>query len=110
MAPDRDSQAVHFVEPDVLDRPGQSIAQDNSLTDKLGLRFLEGAEDCCGEDCCGAELHTGHASLRNREDIFASKGAQGVTDLWLSEPQSLDDGHAVGYEPRHLRASAAKNV
>src|SRR5882762_5218647 len=102
VAPDRDSQAVHFVEPTVLHGPGQSIGQDNGLTDKLGLRFSEGAEDCCGEDCCGAGLHTEHESLRKREDIFASKGAQVVTDLWQSEPQSLDDGDATA-----MKVSAA---
>src|SRR5712672_682793 len=97
VAPDRDSQAVHFVEPNVLHGPGQSIGQDNGLTDKLGLRFSEGGEDCCGEG-----LHTEHESLRKREDIFASKGAQVVTDLWQSEPQSLDDGDATA-----MKVSAA---
>jgi hypothetical protein len=36
---------VKFIEPDVLNRPGVSVRAHHGLTDKLGLRFLERAED-----------------------------------------------------------------
>jgi len=46
MSPDRDSQAVKFVEPDAIDGPGFSVSKDDSFPDKLSLRFFERAKDC----------------------------------------------------------------
>ena len=45
VAPDRDSQAVHFVKPNVLDRSGLSVGEDHGLADKLKLGLLELTED-----------------------------------------------------------------
>jgi hypothetical protein len=42
---DRDSQAVHFVQPDALHSTGLSVGQDHGLADKLRLGLLELAED-----------------------------------------------------------------
>jgi hypothetical protein len=38
---DRDSQAVQFVQPYFLYRPGLSIGEDHGFTDKLSLCLLE---------------------------------------------------------------------
>jgi len=45
MASDRDSQAVQFVKPNGLHRPGLAVGKDDRLADKLGLDFLERAEN-----------------------------------------------------------------
>jgi hypothetical protein len=45
VASDRDSQAIHFVKPNVLHRSGLSIGEDHRLADKLDLGLLELAED-----------------------------------------------------------------
>jgi hypothetical protein len=45
MAPDRDSQTVMLVKPNLLHGPGLSIGEDYSLTDKLSLGLIERAED-----------------------------------------------------------------
>jgi hypothetical protein len=55
VTPDRDSQAVKFIKPDVVNRSGFSVREYHGLTDKLGLRFLELAEDR-GR----ADLHSWH--------------------------------------------------
>ncbi len=44
MASDRNSQAVHFVKPNALHRPGLSVGEDHGLADKLSLGLLELAE------------------------------------------------------------------
>ena len=41
MAPDGDSKAMHFVEPNVLHRSGLSVGEDHCLADKLDLGLLE---------------------------------------------------------------------
>jgi len=74
VAPNRDSQAVQFVKPYILYRPGLSIGEDHGFADKLSLGLLKRTEDgwCTALD--------GHACLPpNREEIFAQKGAQVVT-------------------------------
>ena len=45
VASDRDSQAIHFVKPNVLYRSGLSVGEDHGLVDKLRLGLLELAED-----------------------------------------------------------------
>src|SRR6202030_1692418 len=45
VAPDRDSQTVQFVKPDVFHRTGLSVREHYGLPDKLRLRFLERAEN-----------------------------------------------------------------
>jgi len=45
MAPYGESQTVQLVKPNVLHRPGLSIGQDYSLTDKIGMSLFERAED-----------------------------------------------------------------
>src|SRR4051812_31922448 len=48
MAPDRDAQAVEFVEIDVLHGSGLAIAQRHRLADQLDLRMFELAQDAKG--------------------------------------------------------------
>lgn len=43
VAPDRDSQAVKLVKPNLLHRPGLSIGEDYNLADKLSLGLVERA-------------------------------------------------------------------
>jgi hypothetical protein len=45
VAPDRDSETVMFVKPNVIHRPGLSVGEDHGLADKLSLSSLERAED-----------------------------------------------------------------
>jgi hypothetical protein len=45
VALDRNSKAVEFIKPDVLDRPGLSIGEYDGLADELSLRVLERVED-----------------------------------------------------------------
>jgi len=45
MASDRDPQAMQFVKPNGLDRPGLPVGKDDRLADKLGLDLLERAEN-----------------------------------------------------------------
>jgi hypothetical protein len=45
VAPDRDSQTVMLVKPNLLHRPGLSIGEDYGLADKLSLGLTERAED-----------------------------------------------------------------
>jgi hypothetical protein len=45
VTPDRDSQAVQFVKPNVLDRPSNSVSEDHGFAHKLILGLLELAED-----------------------------------------------------------------
>jgi hypothetical protein len=45
VAPDRDSQAMHFVKPNALDRTGLAIGEDHGLADELILGLIELAED-----------------------------------------------------------------
>jgi hypothetical protein len=45
VALDGDSQAVQFVKPHVLHRPGLSVGQDHGFADKLSLGLLERAEN-----------------------------------------------------------------
>ena len=45
VASDRDSQAIHFVKPNVLHRSGLSIGEDHRLADKFDFGFLEFAKD-----------------------------------------------------------------
>jgi hypothetical protein len=40
VAPDRDSQTVMLVKPNLLDGPGLSIGKDYGLTDKLSLGLI----------------------------------------------------------------------
>jgi hypothetical protein len=46
MATDRDSQTVHFVQPNALHGTGLSVGEDHGFADKLGLGLFELAEDC----------------------------------------------------------------
>jgi hypothetical protein len=45
MAPDRDSQAVHLVKPNVHYRTGLSIRKDYGLADKLRPGRIKRAKD-----------------------------------------------------------------
>ena len=45
VAPDRNSQPVMLVKPNLLHRPRLSIGEDYGLADKLSLGLLELAED-----------------------------------------------------------------
>jgi hypothetical protein len=55
VAPDRDSQAVHFVKQDALHRAGLSVGEDHGFAEELGLGLLQLAEDHSG-----ARLHSWH--------------------------------------------------
>src|SRR5450756_649139 len=70
------AQAVEFVEPDIVDRPGLSIGEDHGLSDEFGLHLLQS-----GEDRRRAVLDSGHGHLRERygEPPLQFKGAQVVT-------------------------------
>ena len=76
MPPDRNSEAVQFVEPNALDRPGLPIGEDSGLVDKIGLGLLELTEDFGRADlyrwhgCAGAGLNG---------SVLHLKGAQVVT-------------------------------
>jgi hypothetical protein len=52
VAPDRDSQAVHFVEPNAFHRTGLSVGEDYGFADKLGLSLFELSEDRGRADRC----------------------------------------------------------
>jgi hypothetical protein len=45
MAPYGESQTMQLVKPNVVHRPGLSIGQDYSLTDKISMSLFERAED-----------------------------------------------------------------
>jgi hypothetical protein len=45
VAPDRNSQTVHLVKPNVLYGPGLPIRKDYGLADKLRLSLIECADD-----------------------------------------------------------------
>jgi hypothetical protein len=50
VAPDRDTQAVQFVKPNVVHCPGLSIGENHGLADKFSLGLLELAKDRGGSD------------------------------------------------------------
>jgi hypothetical protein len=52
VAPYRDSQAVHFVEPNAFHRTGLSVGEDYGFADKLGLGPFELTEDRGRADFC----------------------------------------------------------
>jgi len=45
MSPYGESQTMQLVKPNVLHRPGLSVGQDYSLTDKIGMSLFERAEN-----------------------------------------------------------------
>ena len=47
VAPDRNSQAVQLVKPNVLYRPGLPIRKDYGITYKLRLSLIECVDDRC---------------------------------------------------------------
>lgn len=57
VALDRASQAVKFVQTNIVNRSGFSIGENNDLSDKLGLHVAER-----GEDRRCAELRSRHVS------------------------------------------------
>ena len=46
VSPDRDAQAMYFVDPNALNRTGLAVGKDHGLADKLTLGSRELAEDC----------------------------------------------------------------
>lgn len=62
MALDRDSKAVKFIEPNLVDRPGLAVRQDDSFADKLGKSLVKLGEDG-GRSCFGC----GHGAARSRK-------------------------------------------
>jgi hypothetical protein len=79
VAPDRDSQTVMLVKPNVLHRPGFAVSEDHGLADKLSLRLLERAEDRGRPERHGGDKDPGlHASvfaserLTNRDRLTAN--------------------------------------
>ena len=70
--PYRNSEAVHFVEPNALDRTSLPIGEDNGLAYKIGVGLLELTEDCNArtfteEWVFGARVRIGVASQRRRK-------------------------------------------
>lgn len=52
MIPDGDSQAVEFIEPDVVDCPGFAVGQDDGFADDLGTSQIEfGKNRACSYFC-----------------------------------------------------------
>src|SRR6476661_4945682 len=76
MAPDRDSQAVQFIKPDIVDRPGLSIGEDDGLAEKFSLGLLVLAQD---RGC--SNVHHWHGIPRSEIESpsLASKHAQVVS-------------------------------
>jgi len=52
VAPDRDSQAMHFVKPNTFHRTGLSVGEDYGFADQLGLGLFELTEDRGRADLC----------------------------------------------------------
>ena len=75
---DRNSQAMPFVEPNVLDRPSLSVGKDHRLANEFGLSLFERAEN--GRR---TKHHWGHDCIRidARLDwgLFALERAKVVT-------------------------------
>jgi hypothetical protein len=74
VAPDRDSQTVMLVKPNLLHRPSLSIGEDYGLADKLSLGLTERAEDR-GR----TELNNWHGWFRNGGKYLRRQGEQVVT-------------------------------
>jgi hypothetical protein len=79
MTPDRNTQAVEFIEPEVVDGARLSIGQDDAFAHKLRLGLVEFGENPEG------------AALSNRHDV-ASVAKRAAMD-WLSRsPARKTDG------------------
>jgi hypothetical protein len=61
---DRDSQAVKFVQPNILNRSGLSVGEDDGFADELRLHVPER-----GKDGRGAELHSCHGVPKSGERV-----------------------------------------
>jgi hypothetical protein len=79
VALDRDSQAVHFVQPpNTLHRTGLSVGEDHGFADKLGLGMFE-----LTEDRGRADLRSWHGSPSQEIQFFrrlrqTAQGAEGA--------------------------------
>jgi hypothetical protein len=73
MPSNRYSHAMHFVEPNFLDRTGFSVGEDHGLADKLSLGLIELAEDRGRTD-----LRNWHERTRETASCLPAKGAQVV--------------------------------
>jgi len=77
---DRNSQAMPFVEPNVLDRPSLSVGKDYRLANEFGLSLFERAEDGrrtkhhWGHDCIriDARLEWGLFALERAKVVTGS--------------------------------------
>jgi hypothetical protein len=80
MSPDGDAHAVKFVEPNILNRPGFSVGENDGFPDELRLHVPE-----CVEDGRRAALHSRHGVPRSQFGELLSgavlhlKGVQVVT-------------------------------
>src|ERR1700709_233988 len=90
---DRNSQAMPFVEPNVLDRPGLSIGKDHRLANEFGLSLFERAED--GRS---TKHHWGHDCIR----MDASLEWVGIVCIGTCKSRDGEQAEPVRY-PRGRR-------
>jgi hypothetical protein len=76
VSPDRDSQTVQFVKPNVLHRSGLAVSENHGLADELRLGLLE-----CAENHRRTELYRWHGFLRNRADLASLRSIRSVSQL-----------------------------
>jgi hypothetical protein len=72
MASDRDSQPMHFVQPNALDSSGLSVGEDHRLVDQLDLGLLELADRTPGRSL---KFRRGAAACRARRPVAVTASA-----------------------------------
>jgi hypothetical protein len=82
VASDRDSQAVHFVEPNALDRTGLSVGENDGSADKLGLSLFELTEDRGRADFCSWHAQVFAFETCTSRDRRAAKRCRGTLDRY----------------------------
>jgi hypothetical protein len=72
---------VQLIQPDLRDRPGLAVGQDNGLADKLGVSLTEFGKDC---GCSQFGWHD-MARLSGTRRAVACESVQLVTGTWQSD-------------------------
>src|ERR1700690_526183 len=72
VSPDGNPHAVKFVQPNILNRPGFSVGENDGFSDEFGLHFPE-----CVEDGRRAELNNRHGVSPQSQsgELFSRRGA-----------------------------------